>query len=204
MVNDRWGKETRSAHGDYFTTEYGHVGAGKTLAEGKKWEENRGIGGSYGYNRNESFEHYATSADLIRLLVDMVSKGGNLLLNVGPTADGLIPVIMQERLLDIGKWLGVNGEAIYGSKPWRVNAEGENVRYTSKGDAVYAIACGYPGRELLLDAPQTLNDTTVHLLGHDEPLAWLRSGDKLRIQVPPITPVTPFQHAFTFKLENVS
>jgi alpha-L-fucosidase len=119
VVNDRWGKDTRHKHGGYWTTEYG---AGLAGAE-RAWEENRGMGRSYGYNRNESVFDYASARELILLLVDTVSRGGNLLLNIGPAADGRIPVIMQERLLQIGDWLKVNGEAIYASRPWQKNCQ---------------------------------------------------------------------------------
>ena len=100
-------------HGDYFSSEYKDADADSFQ---KPWEESRGIGGSYGFNRAENAEDYSSSKDLIIELIDIVSRGGNLLLNVGPTADGRIPVVMQERLLDIGDWLAINGEAIYGTK----------------------------------------------------------------------------------------
>jgi alpha-L-fucosidase len=77
------------------------------------WEENRGIGHSCGYNRNEQLGDYKSSHDLILMLVNVVARGGNLLLDIGPTADGRIPIIMQQRLIDIGDWLATNGEAIY-------------------------------------------------------------------------------------------
>jgi alpha-L-fucosidase len=115
VVDDRWGKETRHKHGTYYTTEY------TAGLEGNPhpWEENRGMGFSYGYNRAEQLKDYRTDRELILMLVDLISRGGNLLLDIGPTSDGRIPVIMQERLLHIGQWLKTNGEAIYGTHAWR-------------------------------------------------------------------------------------
>jgi alpha-L-fucosidase len=114
VINDRWGKETRGRHGGFYTTEYG----GHTQAEmsaDHPWEECRGMGASFGWNRNETIDEYSTDAALIRLLADTVGRGGNLLLDIGPTGDGRIPVIMQERLIQIGAWLKTNGEAVYGT-----------------------------------------------------------------------------------------
>ena len=119
VVNDRWGRETRHHHGGYYTTEYGAGLPGAT----HPWEENRGIGFSYGYNRNENLDDYATGQRLLLTLLDTVSRGGNLLLNVGPTADGRIPVVMQERLAYLGQWLDKNGEAIYGTRTFRDGAQ---------------------------------------------------------------------------------
>jgi alpha-L-fucosidase len=115
VINDRWGKETRHKHGGYFTTEYT---AGMENTD-HPWEESRGMGFSYGYNRMEGVDDYRTGRELVLMLVDLVSRGGNLLLDIGPTADGRIPVIMQDRLLHMGRWLGTNGEAIYGTQSWR-------------------------------------------------------------------------------------
>ena len=114
VVDDRWGKDTRHKHGGYWTTEYT---AGMSDIN-HPWEESRGMGYSYGYNRAERVDHYRTGRELVLMLVDLVSRGGNLLLDIGPTADGRIPVIMEERLLQMGNWLAVNGEAIYGTRPW--------------------------------------------------------------------------------------
>jgi alpha-L-fucosidase len=112
-INDRWGKDTRHKHGGYWTTEYT---AGMAGTE-HPWEENRGMGYSYGYNRDEQLKDYHTGRQLILMLADIVSRGGNLLLDIGPTGDGRIPVIMQQRLKEIGDWLAINGDAIYGTKP---------------------------------------------------------------------------------------
>ena len=118
IVNDRWGK-VRGKHGDYFTTEYGSGFDDPNIL----WEENRGIGHSFGYNKNETLADYDTREELLYLFVDIVSRGGNFLLDVGPTADGRIPVIMEQRLAEIGDWMDVNSEAIYGSRRWERDAQ---------------------------------------------------------------------------------
>jgi alpha-L-fucosidase len=203
VVNDRWGKETRSRHGGYFTTEYGEVGWGRKLEEGRVWEECRGIGRSFGYNRNEDVEDYLPARALVHLLIDTVSRGGNLNLNVGPTADGRIPVIMQERLLEIGEWLGVNGEAIYSTRPWPLEVEGGRLRGTAGKDGLFAICLDWPGRELILPGVQSSSETEVQLLGHGQPLVWQEKWDRLHIQVPALGPSTlPCRHAWVFKVRG--
>jgi len=119
VINDRWGKGIRKKHGGYFTTEY------ESEIEGynKPWEECRGIGFSFGYNQNEDAGDYNSTQVLILMLIDIVSNGGNLLLDIGPDARGNIPPIMQQRLLEIGEWLTINGEAIYGTRKWTRSAQ---------------------------------------------------------------------------------
>jgi len=140
VVNDRWGKETRHKHGGYWTTEYTPGLSGMD----HPWEENRGMGFSFGYNRAERLEHYHTGRELVLILVDLVSRGGNLLLDIGPAADGTIPVIMEERLLQIGDWLKVNGEAIYATGPWKITRQwsaGEvpKISYSREFNANYDV-----------------------------------------------------------------
>jgi alpha-L-fucosidase len=115
VINDRWFKGARHKHGGYYTTEY----LREKLDLPKEWEEIRGIGTSFGYNRDEDLSDYASGRQLVLMLCDIVSMGGNLCLNVGPRADGKIPVIQQERLAEIGDWLRVNGDAIYGTKAYK-------------------------------------------------------------------------------------
>ena len=112
VINDRWGKECRHKHGGYWTTEY----AAGLKDDSHAWEESRGMGFSYGWNRIENIDDYKSARELILVLIDLTSRGGNFLLDIGPTGDGRIPVIMQQRLLEIGDWLKVNGEAIYGTR----------------------------------------------------------------------------------------
>ena len=133
-------------HYDYTTPEY------KALNEiqEQKWELCRGIGRSFGINKFEPEENYLTTKELIHLLIDVVSKNGNLLLNIGPNADGSISEIQQDRLEGLGKWLSTNSEAIFGTRPWE-RAEGETteglgIRFTRKENVIYAI---------LLDTPKT-------------------------------------------------
>ncbi len=114
VIDDRWGKDTRHKHGGYYTTEYT---SGMQQAK-HAWEESRGMGFSYGYNRNETLKDYHTDRQLLMMLTDIVSRGGNLLLDIGPRADGGIPVLMEERLNQLGSWLQPNGEAIYSTRAW--------------------------------------------------------------------------------------
>ncbi|MCQ2280732.1 MAG: alpha-L-fucosidase, partial [Bacteroidales bacterium] len=111
VVNNRWGNG--NPHG-YRTPEYS---AGITLTD-RPWAECRGLGRSFGLNRNEPLSNYLSSDELIRPFCKPVAAGGGLTLNVGPAADGQIPLLQQERLLDLGKWLEINGEAIYGTRPF--------------------------------------------------------------------------------------
>jgi len=112
VVDDRWGSDTRHKHGGYYTTEY----AAGMEGAAHPWEESQGMGFSYGLNRAEGLDDYKSARNLVLLLVDTVSRGGNLLLDIGPASDGTIPVIMQQRLVEMGDWLKVNGEAIYGTR----------------------------------------------------------------------------------------
>ena len=233
VVNDRWGKETRHHHGDYYTTEYA---AGMADAS-HPWEENRGMGHSYGYNRNEDLGQYRTGREFVLMLIDLVSRGGNLLLNVGPTADGRIPVIMQQRLAEIGAWMDVNGEAIYGTRPrdeqrqWsagevpKVEYGGEYmVKYdindvtgdrngdsaviyaffTTKEDTLYVISPRWPAEIFRVKNVKTSKDTKVTMLGVKGDLKWDYVADDIVITTPDFKPgQEPCDFAYTFKITNV-
>ena len=208
VVNDRWGKKTRGKHGGHYTTEYDLVYSGSALDSqfSHPWEECRGIGGSFGYNRFETTEHYMTSEQCVENLVEKVSRGGNLLLNIGPKADGLIPVIMQQRLLDMGRWLEVNGEAIYATTAWQrrpKNMREAKVYFTRKPDALYAICFRWPQEALVIE--HVAGAEAVSLLGSTLPVKFFCEGGKLSIQPPAVNPGNmPCEYAWTFKIAKPS
>lgn len=190
VPNDRWGRETRGRLGGNFTTEYGIIDNGRRIEEvelDRPFEECRGIGASFGLNRIEGVDEYLSSKELIETLCSLVSKGGNFLLNIGPAADGTIPVIMQERLLDMGKWLSVNGDAIYGTRIY-TKAPQEGIYYTRKGDKVYAITNAYPFGSLTLDKVDYNPDIKAKLLAHDAPIAVENDNGKAKLVFPQINP----------------
>lgn len=168
VIDDRWGKDSRHKHGGYYTTEYG---AG--LESGAKpWEECRGMAHSFGYSRTEFLSDYRSARELILMLIDLVSRGGNLLLDIGPTGDGRIPVIMEERLIQMGEWLAVNGEAIYGTRNWKKTiqwTEGKrpDVGYGQEYKAKYDIAelTGKPtGDKAVIEAFFTAKGDTLYVI----------------------------------------
>jgi alpha-L-fucosidase len=206
VVNDRWGKETRSKHGGIYTTEYDLVHDQTSVGQkiNHPWEECRGIGGSFGYNRNENLEDYSSSQELINILIDKVARGGNLLLNIGPTADGRIPVIMQQRLKDMGDWLRVNGEAIYGTRAWE-NAPSVTAKtktfYTKKGKDVYILCTQFPNEEIAVKGITKASKVTM--LGTTQKVSFTASGGTIKIKPPVITPANnPCQYAWVFKIEG--
>ncbi len=205
-INDRWGKETRSKHGGYFTTEYDlvHDGDATVMKFERPWEECRGMAGSFGYNRNELLEDYSTSEELVHILINKVARGGNLLLNIGPTADGRIPEIMQQRLLDIGKWLNVNGEAIYGTRKWdgapQVTSS-TTTYFTRKGNDLYLIITRWQDKPVTITG--TDNPSGIEMLGYKGKIKYTFSGGKLTITLPVITPASmPCSYAWVFKIKN--
>lgn len=122
VTYDRWGSGVRFHHGGVYTPEY----QPDLDFEDHPWEESRGMGASYGYNRNEDAWDYNSAQSLVLQLIDKVSRGGNFLLDIGPDAHGKIPPIMQERLLEIGKWMHTNSEAIYNTIKWKVSDQWSN------------------------------------------------------------------------------
>jgi alpha-L-fucosidase len=174
---------------------------------------------SWGYVKNDE---YRTAKSLIDELVDVVSKNGNLLLNVGPKSDGTIPAEARDILLQMGAWLRTNGEAIYGSRPWILYGEGptrvassakdsdrqeftaEDIRFTTNHGALYAIALGWPSngelriRSLARGLPYFNGPVCeVNLLGSNRATPWRQEADGMHIELPEQRPDEP---AFTFRI----
>jgi alpha-L-fucosidase len=201
-VNNRWGVR-RHAEGepedsdwvefaDFFTPEYAKL---EEISEAK-WEACRGIGYSFGYNRGETEEQMISTGELVDLLVDITSKNGNLLLNVGPMADGTIPPGQVERLRGLGAWLSVNGEAIYGSVPWS-RAAGETtggvaIRFTRKGDDLFAILLDTPSSPRIeIRSLEVAPGSRVQLLGTEGALEWSQEGQNAVVRLPAELPKAP-------------
>ncbi|GJQ77158.1 Fuca, partial [Trypoxylus dichotomus] len=169
VANDRWGSKLLCKHGDFYTC-VDRYNPG--VLQPHKWENAMTIDKrTWGYRGNAKLEEYMSSYELIVTLVQTISCGGNILINVGPTKEGTIIPIYQERLLDLGKWLNINGEAIYSSSPWEVQNDTLNETwYTAKGKAVYAICLNWPrNRTYDLGSAAKLfasKSTTVELLGY--------------------------------------
>jgi alpha-L-fucosidase len=194
VANDRWGLDTDGKIlGDFHTPERTRM----QRISLEKWETCDSLDPtSWGYNRRLPISQYMTANELVDYLVDVVSKNGNLLINVGPTAEGVIPPVMQQTLRGVGEWLRVNGEAIYGTRPWETFKDG-NVRFTRKGNTLYAIALEWPEEELRLTSLAGKPVLKVELLGSSEAIAWKAEPDALVIQPPSRRPC---KYAYTFRI----
>lgn len=204
VVNDRWAKGMPGNHGDYYSSEYQDT---DVVGESHPWEESRGMGRSYGFNRAENIDHYRTSKELVHELVDVVSRGGNLLLNVGPTADGRIPVIMQQRLRDIGDWLRINGEAIYATRPWKPSSAAAgagdpgSVRFTRRGPDLFLVLLEWPDGVLEVGGLDHSDGVSVELLGYDGAIEWRARRGGIAITPPKMSPAeVPSPYAWVFKV----
>jgi len=178
-VNDRLGIDSREKHGDFYTSEY------NVIVENldKYWEENRPMGHSYGYNWQDSDSSLMTAEELIEMLVRIVARNGNLLLMICPDATGRLPDFQVTRLNEMGEWLKLNGEAIYGTRATSLPSEpsntGDNVWYTQSKDGkyTYAIFFKWPSSGfMMLKNARPKWASPMYLIGHDNPLIWYENG----------------------------
>lgn len=228
--NDRWGTDTLCKHGGFLTCS-DRFNPGKL--QDRKWEDALTIDKtSWGLNRNATISDYMTVKELVHTLIGVVAFNGNVLLNIGPGADGTISPIFFDRLRGIGEsrkrmlsaaldvshayrvifvlgdWLKVNGEAIYGTRPWEVcQNETQNIFYTKKADRLYAHFTKWPrGNRLELRCVVPTDKTEVHFLGLKDQsrLEWIGATDNsrgilsgIRLTLPALTPdILPCEHAW--------
>ena len=194
VANDRWGPDTDGKFlGDFSTPERTRI----NYVSKEKWETCDSLDPtSWGYNRRLKLSEYMTANEVVDYLADVVSKNGNLLINIGPRADGTIPEIMQDCLRQVGEWLRVNGEAIYGSTYWENYRDGD-VRFTRKGNTLYAIALEWPEAELRLTSLGGRSVEKVNMLGLADAVQWKQTADALVIEPPARRPC---RYAYTFKI----
>ena len=162
------------------------------------WQVDEPVLYRFGYTEGSPI---ASAASTIRLLVDCTAKNGALLLNISPKADGTIPDDQQKLLLAIGSWLDVNGEAIYGTRPWKQWSENK-VRFTKKGAALYAISFDWPASEEIEIAALGKNAGAVEkveLLGHTGKLEFTQTDTGLKVKLPADKPC---QHAWSLKIST--
>src|SRR6478736_5146888 len=214
VVNDRWGKDNRFKHAGFYTPEY----QPELDFPNHAWEESRGMGYSYGYNREEDAWDYNSTQSLVIALIDKVSRGGNFLLDIGPDEHGKISPIMQERLLEMGEWMNINGEAIYNTRKWKTpfqwtdgkkdwKGEGDMMlkltvdpdpgygvkevfyTYNATSNNLFAIFPKYPdNRKLILKDVTLPAGTKISFLSTKENLQWKQTGANVEISLPEYNP----------------
>ncbi|MBV9342738.1 MAG: alpha-L-fucosidase [Acidobacteria bacterium] len=208
-------------HSGVLDIERGQLGSLRVLP----WQTDTSVSNkSWGYINNDTFK---SPEFIVHQLIDIVSKNGNLLLNIGPRSDGTIPEEVQQVLLDVGAWLAANGEAIYGTRPWSVYGEGptkvtagsfhdtdatkytaEDFRFTSKGDVLYAIGLAWPenGESIihsLAPAAGTEPLQDVELLGSNARLQFDQRGDGLHVRLP-APPQVKFAYVLRLRFARAS
>jgi len=202
-------------HCDYITSGDNEI---LEKAPGFEWENPGSMNTGYGYNQNDN--QWVEAREIVLRLVEIVSKGGNYLLNVGPTAEGIIPQASVDRLQEVGAWMKINQEAIYGTSPWKVAHEGPtgkseasqdgekaatlDIRFTAKGNSVYAICMAWPEKDVLIralgkEAFPGKKITAVRMLGSKDKIKWQQTAEGLSLSVPK---TEPCRHAFVYRIDT--
>jgi len=205
VTNDRWGTDAGCAHGDFFTC---HDRYNPGTLQAHKWENCLTVDRkSWGYRREAVLDDFLTMDDLTKEMAETISCGGNMLLNVGPTHDGRIVPIFEERLRQMGTWLGINGEAIYKSNPWAIQNDTatSGVWYTQRDGNVYAIVLDWPADDVVqLGSVELAADSKVKMLGCADPLQWTQSaGQPVQVKFPDLTQTTS-RWAWVLKMDGAT
>ena len=220
-----WGPESVPQQGDWYARNLSQGKWVQDLERGvmndiraEPWQTDTCVGGWY-YDVNLAKSHgYKSAATVIQMLADIVSKNGNLLLNFPPRPDGTLDDDELQILDEMAQWMPSNGEAIFGTRPWKIFGEGagkiqggmfnegnlrytaKDIRFTSKGDMLYAIVLGWPESGKLVIhslAASAGRITEVALLGHPDKLTWSQTEEGLVVTLPG---QKPCKHAFALKV----
>ncbi|WP_188930877.1 alpha-L-fucosidase [Puia dinghuensis] len=207
VTYDRWGKGIRFHHGGVYTPEY----QPDLDFKDHYFEESRGMGFSYGYNRAEDSWDYNSAQSLVLALIDKVSRGGNFLLDIGPDEHGKIPPIMEERLQQMGHWMSINSEAIYGAVRWKKVSQGDSVKecfftYSPERKDLYVLLPRWPsgGRFVVRDLALPAG-TTVELLDTKQALTWKAVGKDVEIRLPAFDPNRmTSEYVYVIKIHSIN
>ena len=189
IINNRVGKgragmqgmnKYKDAAGDFGTPEQEIL---ESTSE-HDWESCITMNKSWGFKRSDS--NWKSADTLIHQLIKIAAKGGNYLLNVGPTAEGLIPQASVERLAEMGKWLRLNGEAIYATESIKQYKEGEHIRYTRSkdGKTLYAISLKKPGKTMTIRQVTPAPGAILKMPGVETPLSWKSMAGGIEVSMP--------------------
>jgi alpha-L-fucosidase len=186
----------QDAAGDFGTPE-------QEILEGTSnldWESCMTMNDTWGYKLNDN--KWKSSKVLIDNLIDIAAKGGNYLLNVGPTATGIIPEESVERLEDMGEWLKINGEAVYATNSLKQYKEGNNIKFTTSksGKFVYAMVTAKSSDSLSITSVVPVEGSKVYMLGSKKPLKWFTDNGKTVFVLPK---KLPGEFAWTIKIPVV-
>lgn len=164
------------------------------------WETCMTMAGSWSYVPNDV---YKPTNEIIEKLVDIVSKGGNYLLNIGPSPEGEFDDIAYSRLKEIGAWMKINGEAIYNTRMYTVFGEGDRIRYTKSkdGKTTYIFLLDFPKDPISLTKIRFSKNTSIRMLGSNSTLSWKQNDQAVNITVPP-SAQSSCDHAWVIKVTN--